>query len=118
MITYNWDCRTVDSYPQSGDNLNLVYNVHWRVTGVSEIEAPEGFSPDDTHYSSSNIGTQSLNVSNVVEFIPFEDLTNEQVVGWVKSAMGEEKVNSIEDSIASSIESLITPKSVTLIIKN
>ena len=113
MITYNWDCRTVDSYPQSGDNLNLVYNVHWRVTGVSDE-----LKSDDTPYSASNIGTQSLNVSNVVEFIPFEDLTNEQVVSWVKSAMGEEQVNSIEASIASSIESLITPKSVTLTIKN
>ena len=33
MTTYNWNCRTVDAYPQDGDNTDVVYNVHWIVTG-------------------------------------------------------------------------------------
>ena len=27
--TYNWNCKTVDAYPQDGDYTDLVYNVHW-----------------------------------------------------------------------------------------
>ena len=111
MITYNWNCKTVDAYPQDGEYTDLVYNVHWIVTGTSDE-----LKPDGTAYSATNIGTQTLDVSDVTEFIPFEDLTNEQVVTWTKGAMGEERVASIEASIESQINSLITPTTVTLTI--
>jgi hypothetical protein len=111
MITYDWNCKTVDAYPQDGEYTDLVYNVHWIVTGISDE-----LKPDGTAYSATNIGTQTLDTSDVTEFIPFEDLTNEIVVGWTQGAMGEEQVASIEASIASQIENLINPTSVTLTI--
>jgi len=111
MTTYNWNCKTVDAYPQNGEYADLVYNVHWIVTGVSDELNPEGIA-----YSVTSIGTQTLDVSDVTDFIPFEDLTNEQVVTWTKGAMGEEQVASIEASIQSQINSLITPTTVTLTI--
>jgi hypothetical protein len=111
MINYNWNCQTVDAYPQDGEYVDLVYNVHWRVTGTSDE-----LKPDGTAYSATNIGTQTLDVSDVTDFIPFEDLTNEQVVAWTKGAMGEEQGASIEASIESQINSLITPTTVTLTI--
>jgi hypothetical protein len=113
MITYDWNCRTVDAYPKDGEYVDLVYNVHWRVTGVSDE-----LKPDGTAYSGGSIGTQTLATSDVTEFIPFEDLTNEQVVNWTKGAMGEDQVASIESSIASQIEKLIKPTTVTLTIKD
>ena len=111
MVTYNWNCKTVDAYPQDGEYADLVYNVHWRVTGTSDE-----LKPDGTAYSATNIGTQTLDTSDVTTFIPFEDLTNEQVVAWTKGAMGAEQVASIEASIESQINSLITPTTVTLTI--
>ena len=111
MITYDWNCKTVDAYPQDGDYSDLVYNVHWRTTGVSDQLDPSGLA-----YSVTIIGTQSLDVSDVTDFIPFEDLTNEEVVAWTQAAMGEEQVASIEASIESQINSLITPTSITLTI--
>ena len=111
MVTYDWNCKTVDAYPQDGEYTDLVYNVHWRVTGVSDQLDPHGNA-----YSATNIGTQTLDTSDVTTFIPFEDLTNEQVVAWTKGAMGEEQVASIEASIESQINSLITPTTVTLTI--
>ena len=110
-ITYDWNCKTVDAYPQDGEYTDLVYNVHWIVTGVSDELNPEGVA-----YSATSIGTQTLDVSDVTDFIPFEDLTNEQVVAWTKGAMGEEQVASIEVSIQSQIDALITPTTVTLTI--
>ncbi len=109
--TYNWNCKTVDAYPQDGDYADLVYNVHWIVTGISSELDPQGAA-----YNATNIGTQTLDTSEVTDFIPFEDLTNEQVVTWTKGAMGEEQVASIEASIQSQIDSLITPTTVTLTI--
>jgi len=105
MITYNWNCKTVDVHPKEKEQTNVVYNVHWIVTGV------------DGDYSATNIGTQIVPLSEGDTFIPFEDLTNEIVVGWTKEAMGEEQVKAIETSIASQIEEEINPTSVTMTIE-
>ena len=104
MITYNWNCKTVDVHPQEDEQTDVVYNVHWTVTGVNG------------DYSSSVIGTQTVSLSEGSAFIPFEDLTNEIVVGWTKEAMGEETVASIETGIANQIEALINPTSITMTI--
>ena len=107
--TFSWDCKTVDAYPLVGEDPDVVYNVHWIVTGVSDQLDPQG-----NPYQARSIGTQALSTDDITDFIPFEDLTNEIVVEWTKGAMGEEEVTSIEASIQSQINSLITPASVTL----
>jgi len=112
MTTYNWNCKTVDCYPEQNNEADVVYNVHWIVTGTSDQVDPEG-----KPYSSTSIGTQILDTSGITNFIPFDQLTNEEVVDWTKSAMGDEKVASIEASIQERIQNLITPTSVTLEIK-
>ena len=104
MTTFSWNCRTVDVYPTDETYTDVVYNVHWIVTGT------------DGDYSSNAIGTQIVSLSEGGAFIPFEDLTNEIVVEWTKEAMGEETVESIEAGIANQIESLINPTSVTMTI--
>ena len=113
MTTFNWDCKTVDAYPTDGEYTDVVYNVHWRVTGTSDQIDPQG-----NPYTATNIGTQVLDTSSITDFIPFEDLTNDEVVQWTKSTMGAEQVTSIEASIESQIENLINPTSVTLTIEN
>lgn len=109
MITYNWNCKTVDTYPTHAGESDVVYNVHWRVTGTSE-ELDANGNP----YSSTSIGTQSLNTEDLSNFTAFDTLIHSDVVGWVKEAMGEEQVASIEESIENNINALITPVSVTL----
>jgi hypothetical protein len=104
MITYDWNCKTVDVHPQEKGQTDVVYNVHWIATGV------------DGDYSATSIGTQVVPLSEGDAFIPFEDLTNEIVVGWTKDAMGKDQVDQIEASIASQIEDQKNPVSVTMTI--
>ena len=106
MTTFNWNCRTVDVYPTDETYADVVYNVHWIVTGKDE----------DADVSATNIGTQVLDTSGITDFIPFDELTNDEVVAWTKATMGDDKVASIEASIASQIADLINPKSITLTI--
>jgi len=111
MITYDWNCKTVDCYPDYDNEADVVYNVHWIATGVSDQVDPAG-----NPYSATNIGTQTLDTSQITNFIPFDQLTNDEVVAWTKGAMGDEQVASIESSIEKQIQDLITPTSVTLVI--
>ena len=108
MINYEWNCKTVDVYPQDGEYTNVVYNVHYYVLGEDS----------ETAYQSNLIGTQILNVSDITDFKPFNELTNEDVVAWCKVAMGEEQVAQIEDTIAAAIEDQVNPTSVTMVIED
>ena len=107
MINYTWNCKTVDVYPVNEGNSDVVYNVHYRVVGEDSETAVIG----------EIIGTQILDVSDIADFTPFEDLTNDQVTNWVKAAMGTEQVTQIENNIASQIAELENPTSVTMTIE-
>ena len=106
MISYDWNCKTVDVYPQAEGETNVVYNVHWIVTGTEE------------DYTANSIGTQVVALDPETPFIPFEDLTNEIVVGWTKEAIGADQVQAIEDGIAAQIAELENPTSVTMTIED
>ena len=106
MITYDWNCKTVDVHPQAEGETNVVYNVHWIVLGTEE------------EYTARSIGTQVVALDPETPFIPFEDLTNDIVVEWTKDAMGGEQVQAIEDSIAAQIAELENPTSVTMTIED
>jgi len=109
MVTYNWNCRTVDAYVEKDEETDVVYNVHWIVTGTSDE-----VDPQDNPYSATSIGTQTIDTDIITGFIPFDEVTNEEVVDWTQTAMGEEQVTAIETGIASQIESKIHPTTVTL----
>lgn len=110
MNTYTWDCKTVDVYPTHSDESgisesNVVYNVHWRLTGT------------DGEHSATVIGTQSLEVSDLSSFTSFESVTHSYVITWVESAMGAEQVASLKESLDKTITEMATPSTVTLTIQ-
>ena len=109
-ITYNWNCKTVDVQLQEDNHKDVVYNVHWIVTGVSEEINPL----TNKNYQANNIGTQVVPLDPETQFIPFEDLTNDVVVGWTQTAMGVEEVTRIETNISNQINLLINPVTATM----
>ena len=110
-VTYEWNCKTVDVHPTEGSETDVVYNVHWVVTGVSDE-----LDSDGNAYQSDIIGTQTVPLDPESEFIPFNELTNEIVVGWTKGAMGEEQVKAIESGVKEFIDQEINPIFVTMTI--
>lgn len=56
---------------------NVVFQAHWRYTATSE----------DGQYIEQVVGTASIGAPDLDNFVPFEDLTESQVVSWVESAV-------------------------------
>ena len=103
----NWNCKTIDVYTHQHNGYEqVIYNVHWRVT------------KEDGDYSASSYDTQPLNTEDIQNFTPFDDVTSEMVEGWVKDAMGEEKVSDIEESLNQQIEKEKNPSSETITLDN
>ena len=105
---YTWDCKTVDVYPTHDSHSDVVYNVHWRLNAESDQQDADG-----NNYSASVYGTHSVNADDIANFIPFADLTNDTVTGWVTAGMGDDEVASLKSGLDSNIENQINPTSVT-----
>lgn len=104
--TYTWDCRTVDTYPSHTDDnsvteSDVVYNVHWRVTG------------SDGTNESTVIGTQTIDTADLSTFTAFADITHDDMIAWTKAAMGTERVSELEANLDAQLTELATPTSVT-----
>ena len=106
--TYTWDCKTVDTYPTHDGHSDVVYVVHWRLNAESDQQDAEG-----NNYSASVYGTHSVNADDISNFIPFADLTNDVVTGWVTTGMGDDEVANLKSGLDSNIENQINPTSVT-----
>ena len=106
MNTYTWDCKTVDVYPTHESLTDVVYNVHWRLTGTD---------PTGT-YSATVIGSEMLSVESIQPegFIPVANLTNAQVTAWVEEQMGADRVAGLKASVDSQITEDITPTTITM----
>lgn len=80
---------------------DMVQTVHWTAAAT------------DGTYSASSYGSVGLEPADPEEMTPYEDLTPEQVVGWVKDRLGEETVSSTEASLAAQIAEQQAPKQAT-----
>ena len=101
--TYTWSFPTLEAYPTSGENTNVVFTIHWR------LNADDGLGHTSTVY-----GTQSVQYEEGQTFTAYAELTAEMVQSWVEDAMGEEQVQSYKDNLATQIELQINPTSVSL----
>ena len=106
-INYTWNCKTVDVKTING-NEDTVFNVHWQLIGTDDAnDNAEGNSQTAFVY-----GTQELDTSDLSDFTAFANLTNDQITGWVESAMGEDKVTELKSKISADITEKVTPTSV------
>ncbi len=101
-MTYTWNNKTVDTYPDLDGNADVIFNVHWRLTGE-----------DENGNVGSVYGTQSLDTSDLSDFTAFADITEDMINGWVEAAMGSEEVQAKKDAIDAQIEQKINPTVVT-----
>lgn len=100
-ITYNWTVAQLDAYPTYENHTDVVFTVHWRMDGT------------DGEHTAGVYGSVGLTLDPEATFTPYADLTEAQVVGWVKDALGEEQVASYEANVAAQIDALVNPPVVT-----
>ena len=91
----NWNVSNLDyTLPEC-----CVTTVHWRV------------SKTDGDHTGSVYGTITLphKDRNAPDFIPYDNLTEAQVVQWVKDEMGANQVAAYEAAVQAKIDAQINP---------
>ena len=100
-IVNTWNVVALDCYPEFEGEKDCVFNVHYTLTGV------------DGEYTGSVYGSVGVSLDPASPFVPYANLTLNEVVGWVKDALGEEQVASMEANVTQQIADAKDPKVVT-----
>ena len=103
-INYTWDVKIVDVKEIDG-KADTVFNVHWRLNAEDDANN----NADGKPQSASVYGTQTLDTSDLSDFIDFGDLTTSDVQGWVEKAIGEDEVQAKKDNLDAQIDELVNP---------
>ena len=89
---------TISTLERNTDNGVVV--AHWRATDNEVV----GTDDDAVTHSGSSYGTCGFTPDASADgYVAYDNLTEENVIGWVKDSMGEEAVTGVEDSIAAQI---------------
>lgn len=103
-IAYNWQVVQMNEYPEYEGYQDCVFQVHWTLTGTE--------TQGETTYTGSVYGSVGVTVNSEESFTPYDQLTQEQVLGWVWDS-GVDK-DASEANVAQQIADQINPPVVTL----
>lgn len=99
-ITNTWTITQLDCYPQQGENTDVVFTSHWT------LEATDGTHTGRTY------GIASVTYDENEPFVPYNELTEAQVLSWTLAALGEAQIAVAETEVAQQIQAQANPKSV------
>jgi len=99
MNTYNWIIEALDCKVNEGDLQDVVYNVHWRYSATNK-----------NGITAETYGAQAVLPPSEEDFTPYNELTKEQVVGWLEATIDVPAMNLMLDN---QINLIINPVDVT-----
>ena len=108
-ISYEWDCKTCDTYPTKSGKSNVVHTVHWKLTATDDTNKDS----NGNNWTATSYGSQAVSTDDLSSFINWSSLTNSDVQGWVEAAMGSSTVTDMKATLDAEIAEKVTPTSVT-----
>lgn len=103
-MEYKWTISALDCKVSEDGMTNVVQTIHWRYKGTN-----------DNQVTAETYGAQTVGSPNPEAFTPFDDLTEEIVVGWLEATMDVDAMNT---NITKQIELIENPVTVTLTLKS
>jgi len=97
-ITYTWTATSLIGYPVIDGETDVVTRASYTVLA----DDGDGHTADYSNFALTPIDPS-------VPFIPFADLTNDIVIGWVQYHIGPDMIAAIQGSLAIQVERQIDP---------
>lgn len=90
--TYTLKIQEMHVVPELNNNTDVVIRASWAYTGTTEDGRSAGFG-----------GSTDFVLNDQAPFVPYEELTEEQVSGWVLNTWTEEELNTRQAAIESQL---------------
>lgn len=104
--TITWKVTNMDSYPKYDNYTDVVFNVHWDCLGNEEYSG--------STYNSRVYGVNGVQFHSGSQFIPYNELTQNDVLTWLFESMGSGSKASYEQAVQQIIDNQINPPVVQL----
>jgi len=98
-MTITWKIEQMDRQTSDG----LVTTVHWRANASETV--------GEETYAATSYGSVGLTEGDTI--VPFANLTEAVVIGWVKDQLGTETVTSTESGLTAQIAAQKAPVSAS-----
>jgi len=106
MKNYTWKIKSLQTVDEVNET-DFVTTILYRVYCTEEVDGKE--------YKASAVSSIVIEPKEEEGFVAYSELTEEQVVGWVKESLGTEGVESIEKSLASQVDNKSNPPVVPVV---
>jgi hypothetical protein len=102
MIQYTWTTNRLYT-------LNLPNESNYVVTAEYSVVATESSTTPPTEASFTFLCATFSVIEDNPNYIPYDELTNDIIIGWIQNQMGANGVTSIEQALAGQIETQLNP---------
>lgn len=99
-MEYKWTISALECKVKEDNMTDVVYIVHWRYSATNE-----------NGISAETYGAQSVSSPSPEDFTPYDQLTKEQVIGWLDAAIDVPAMNLNLDE---QVNLIVNPIDVTL----
>jgi len=96
----------MECYPTYEQNIDVVFTVHWDCIGSEEYSG--------STYNGRVYGATGVTYHSGSTFTPYNQLTQDVVLGWVWDSMGNDQRNNYENAVQTQINNQINPPVVIL----
>ena len=104
--TFTWSIDRMSTFQEP--QPNYVAEVCWSLMGVNSI----GTGENQTYQAI--IGGRTTLVATESTFVPYAELTEETVIGWLQNTLGVDGVNNAKAQVQAYIDRMINPPAVPL----
>jgi hypothetical protein len=98
MITYTWSITSLSTVPKVDNRLEVVVLAQWTLIGINELGV-----------QGSLYSIAQFTLTQGQGYTPYKDLTEDEVIGWVKVTLGVEGITNAEAAIQAQITSTLNP---------
>lgn len=100
--TYNWIISALDAKIKDDNLENVIYNIHWRYYASNGEVEP---------ITATRIGVLNVKYKEGNPFIPYDDLTKNEVIAWLDAGLD---VDNLKIQLDKDIELQKNPINETL----
>jgi hypothetical protein len=86
--TYNWIISSLEAKIHADGLDNVIYNVHWRYIATDDSVEP---------ITAYRIGVLSVKYKTGDPFIPYADLTKDEVIEWLDAGLDVDELKILLD---------------------
>jgi hypothetical protein len=88
MIQFIWKIIKLTYYSEKYEQENVIFEVEWEC--IAQDVNADGF----INFNANSAGTVSVNYNQNTPFIPYEQITEEEVWNWINPNINREEIQS------------------------